>query len=117
MRTIFPLLMAAFIVSACSSTMQMKEGAASLYKDGIYIGEEPGWPDMTVEVTIENNRIQNVRFLNSNGTPSHTEMVVPVLPGRVIEAEYSEVDGVTGATLSSNNFLSAVRNAMEKAKR
>ncbi|HDQ44105.1 MAG TPA: FMN-binding protein [bacterium] len=86
------------------------------YKPGEYIGEQGGWPGMTVRVTIREGRIQEVRILRSDGTPSYTEEIGAVLPGRVVRANSPEVDGVSGATLSGDAFLAAVRDALEKAR-
>jgi fumarate reductase flavoprotein subunit len=110
------LFVTAIFLSSCFTTRQVKPDSGSALKDGVYIGEEPGWPDMKVEVTIQNDRIRNVRFLESNGTRSYTEMIIPVLPDRVIHANSTDVEGVTGATLSCDSFLSAVRDALGKAR-
>lgn len=111
------LILTALLIAACSSTMPKQGGSEPSYKDGVYTGEETGWPDVKVEVTVRDGRIWNVRFIESGGTPEYTEKMVSVLPGRVTESGHPDVDGVTGATLSSENFLRAVRNAMEKARR
>jgi len=116
MRLIFPFLVIVLVVTSCSSTVPMTD-SGSVYRDGTYTGEEPNWPSMIVEVTIENDRIQNVRFIESNGTPSYTDRVIPELPKRVVEAGNLDVDGITTATLSSDNFFNAMKDAMGKAKK
>ncbi|NQT26095.1 FMN-binding protein [candidate division KSB1 bacterium] len=112
------LFILTLFLSNCSSTQtQIKPGSGTVLKDGVYIGEELGWPSMKVEVTIQNGRIRNVRLIESNGTQRYTDMMIPEMPKRVMAAGSTNVDSITGATLSVDNFLSAVRNAMVKARR
>ena len=117
MKKLCPVLMLiVLMMTSCSSTAKMT-GSGSVYRDGTYIGEQPNWPSAIVEVTIQNDRIRHVRFIESNGTPRYTDKMIPEMPERVTAAGSPDVDGITGATLSCDHFLVAVRNAMGKAKR
>ena len=117
MRKNLPVfVMLVLFMTSCSSTMRMTD-SGFVYKDGTYVGEEPNWPSMIVEVTIQKDRIQKVRFIESNGTQRYTEMMIPEMPNRVMAAGNLNVDAVTGATLSCDNFLIAVKDAMGKAKK
>jgi len=92
------------------------EQHASGLRDGIYPGETNKWPEMKVEVTIQNGRIYKITILDDRGTPAFTERMKAVLPQRIIETSSTEVDGVSGATLSSNNLKKAVQDALLKAR-
>ena len=85
-------------------------------KDGVYAGEINNWPEIKVEVTIGQGRIQKIHFLDDRGTPAFTERMKAVLPQRIVQAGHTDVDGVSGATLSSDNLKKAVNNALNKAR-
>ncbi len=43
-------------------------------------------------------------------------MAIAQVPGRIVEANSTEVDGVTGATTTSNAIKAAVEDALSQAK-
>jgi uncharacterized protein with FMN-binding domain len=106
------LVFVLILIGGCASTKSQK----SENRNGEFIGEETGWPEMKVKVRLQEGRIQAIEILQAGGTPSYTEQAIAVMPDRVVEANSAEVDGVTGATLSCEAFLSAVRDALGKAK-
>jgi uncharacterized protein with FMN-binding domain len=84
-------------------------------RDGIYKAESPGWTGMAVAVHVEDGRLACVEILKARGTPRYADRVTRHLPDRMKEEGSVEVDGVTGATLSSNSLKEAVRAALKKA--
>ncbi|MBN1352252.1 FMN-binding protein [candidate division KSB1 bacterium] len=106
------LLFVLILIGGCASTKPQKSGV----QDGEFIGEETGWPEMKVKVRLHESQIQAIEILEAGGTPSYTDQAIAVMPDRVIQANSTEVDSVTGATLSCESFLSAVRDALGKAK-
>jgi uncharacterized protein with FMN-binding domain len=85
-------------------------------KDGVYTGTATGFqPGMVVEVTVKGGKISAVKVTQSNDTPRWLNAVLGVLPARVVKANSTDVDTVTGATFSSKGLLSAVENALQKA--
>ena len=88
----------------------------SKWKDGTYVGASTGWPSMEVEVTVEGGHIQEIQVLEDNSTPEFAAMVKPALKNSIIQSGSIEVDGISGATLSSNSLKKAIQNALEKAK-
>jgi uncharacterized protein with FMN-binding domain len=89
---------------------------SDVLKDGIYIGVSEGWTGMKTEVTIEKGRIANIKVLEISGTQEFYTKVIDLLPGRIVSKGSLEVDGVSGATLSSNSMKEAVGHALEKAR-
>ena len=79
-------------------------------EDGTYEGiEETDLVKATVVVTVKNHQItdiQLVRHENGKGTPA--EAMIP----EMIRQNTSEVDGISGATMSSKTIKAAVRNAL-----
>ena len=82
----------------------------SKVEDGIYEGiEETDLVKVTVVVTVKDHQItdiQLVRHENGRGTPA--EAMIP----EMIRQNTSEVDGISGATMSSKTIKAAVRNAL-----
>ena len=71
--------------------------------------------DIVVKVTYADGAIQNVEVLENNETPSLGGEALKVLPAAVVEAGSTQVDAVTGATITSNGFFTAVDDAIAKA--
>ena len=71
--------------------------------------------DIVVKVTYADGAIQNVEVLENNETPSRGGEALKVLPAAVVEAGSTQVDAVTGATITSNGFFAAVEDAIAKA--
>ena len=80
--------------------------------DGTYEGTaETPLVKVTVEVTVEDHTLKDIQLLrheNGKGTPAET-----MLP-EMLSQNTSEVDAVSGATMSSKAIRSAVRDALAK---
>ena len=72
---------------------------------------------MTIEVTIDDDgSISDIDVTNHGESEDWYNMAVPTLTEAVIEAQSADVDGVSGATYTSNVFIDAVRIALENAQ-
>ena len=82
-----------------------------------YIGTDPNGigGKIVVRVTYADGTIQDVEVLEQNETPEFGGAALEELPGKVVEANSTDVDGVTGATITSKAFFAAVQNAIAKA--
>ena len=82
-----------------------------------YIGTDPNGigGKIVVRVTYADGTIQDVEVLEQNETPEFGGAALEELPGKVVEANSTDIDGVTGATITSKAFLAAVQNAIAKA--
>ena len=80
--------------------------------DGTYEGTaETPLVKVTVEVTVQKHALREIRLLrHENGQGAPAEAMLPEMLSR----NTSEVDSVSGATLSSKAIRAAVRNALEK---
>ena len=86
-------------------------GAVSL-RDGTYEGKHSF---ITVLVTVENGKIGDIAMTeHGGGGKKYADMVGPII-GKIIEKQSTDVDVVTGATVSSENLVKAVEDALEKA--
>jgi len=85
------------------------------YMDGTYIGESPEWTGMKVQVRIQQGRLVKVKVLKAKGTPEYYQDVVRRLPRCIEKQGNVNVDGISGATLSSDSLKEAVLDALRKA--
>lgn len=85
------------------------------YKDGSYTGIGNGKnPNLKVSVTVNNDIISSVEILSSKETKG--EQAFKVIPNEIKAAQSTKVDGVSGATLTSDGIMIAVDDALSKAK-
>ncbi|WML37013.1 FMN-binding protein [Clostridium sp. OS1-26] len=87
------------------------------YKDGVYTGIGRGYrPNLEVEVTIKDGKIADIQIASNNETPRFAEEPFSIVPNEIIQAQSTKVDGVSGATRSSNGIKQAVEDALSKAR-
>ena len=102
------------IKTLCAAEAQFKdgtyEGKPLFLKDGNYKGEHFF---ITVTVTIENGKVSGIKMLH-HGREAYAVMVKPLI-GEIIKKQSTDVDSVTGATVSSRNLRRAVIDALLKA--
>lgn len=84
--------------------------------DGRYVTRALGMLSyVRVCTTFKDGAIAEVKVLSSDETRHLSDAATKTLPGRIMEAQSLLVDTVTGATVTSNAILSAVRQAIELA--
>lgn len=89
------------------------------YHDGVYVGEAKGYrKHLKARVTLENGYITGVEVVEHyEKGAEHFETPIALLPTAIIEAQCSDVDVISGATLTSNGIMDAVRAAIEQGKK
>jgi len=110
------VLMFVSINTLCAAEAQFKngtyEGKRLFLKDGTYEGT---YFFITIEVTIENRKISGIEMLHhGNGGRKYAAMIEPLM-GEIIKRQSTDVDAVTGATVSCRNLRRAVIEALLKA--
>ncbi|WP_300257381.1 FMN-binding protein [Clostridium sp.] len=84
-------------------------------KDGIYLGISKGYGgDIKVNVTIENGKIKNIEVFSHSETPKYYENGSKVIAS-ILKENSTNVDAISGATLTSNGIKNAVKDALSKA--
>ncbi len=71
--------------------------------------------DIVVKATVIDGTIENVEVISQNETAGITDAVWSDLPAAMIEANSTEVDGITGASISSRGLAQAVEDALAQA--
>ncbi|WCK54566.1 FMN-binding protein [Aneurinibacillus sp. Ricciae_BoGa-3] len=89
-------------------------GTKAKYRDGTYHGQGSNHiGSIEVAVSIKNGKISTVEITNC--TTSYPESYVSDLPRQVVGRQSSNVDVVSGATRSTEDFQAAVDEALQQA--
>lgn len=100
---------AAEVVAAAS------ESVATADNEYIGVGKGIGG-ELAVKVTMDGDRIAAIEVVSHGETTGICEAAIEQVPAAIIEAQSYEVDGVSGATLTSNGIKEAVADAMSNVK-
>ncbi len=85
--------------------------------DGTYTGTADGYaPGLTVSVTVAGGEITDISYVSHSETLRWFVRVDDLMPDRIITAQSTDVDTVSGATASCHGIMSAVENALVKAR-
>ncbi len=107
-------LVMALSVAACQSK---EPDAAGIYTPGTYEGSAQGYGGtVTVSLTVDANAITDVSIAGEQETPTVGGAALEELAKQVKEAQSAEIDGVTGATLTSDAVKEAAAAALAAAK-
>lgn len=92
------------------------EPAASVYKDGTYTASAKGFGgDVVATVTINGDAITNVTLTGDSETPGIGGAALDTLAANA-KAKGADMDGVSGASLTSAGAKEAVSAALAQAK-
>ena len=94
-----------------SAVLSFSAPAEGLYTPGTYTGTASGMGDLSVSVTVDENDILDVVIDGSNEAPEIGGAAIDTLAGQVLESQGAGIEGVSGASITSD----AVRVAVEKA--
>lgn len=106
--------------TGASSTTSSNSTSAS-YKDGSYTGSTASTPfgDVQVAITVSGGKITDVNFLNMPNSDGHSRMVSsyasPELKSQTISAQSANIDGVSGATYTSQGYMQSLQSAIDAA--
>ena len=107
-----------WIATGCQVAMPPKTGGdlqPTGLKDGVYKGSYRNGPNSAVvEVTIKTDHIEKVRIVRHFSSWKGFK-VNDLIPQRIVEAQSTKVDAVSGATNSSIVIMNAAQDAIEKA--
>lgn len=116
MKKLLGLVMSLAMVlslGACSSSTE----ETGTYTPGTYTGEAQGYGGtVTVTVTTDANQITEVTIEGPDETPTVGGAALEELINQIMEAQSTEIDGVSGATMTSNAVMSALESALNQAK-
>lgn len=94
----------------------MVTSTALATQSGTFVGEGTGRNGpIQVSVTFKGDTITAVKVLKHNETPGISDAALAQFPDRVVKANSTAVDSVSGATMTSNGIRQGVMAAIKKA--
>lgn len=106
--------------SSSSSTAAASSAAAStaeaIYTPGTYTASAKGMGDLSVSLTFSETAITDVQLDLSNETDSIGQAAGDTLKQAILDAQNANIDGVSGATLTSEAVKQAAANCIAQAK-
>ena len=84
-------------------------------KDGEYEGNSQGYGgDFKVKIKIKNGELSAINVVTNNETPEYYEKA-SVIIAQILEKGNTDVDSISGATISSEAIKNAVKDGLHKA--
>lgn len=91
--------------------------ADQVYKDGTYTGDGQGFGgNIQVQITIADDTLTDIQVVSAEKEDSAYLSQGKAVIERILEAQSTDVDTVSGATFSSTGILMAVEDALGKAE-
>ena len=100
-----------------TETATSTDTADPVYKDGTYIGDGQGFGgNIQVQITIADDTLTDIQVVSAEKEDSAYLSQGKAVIDRILEAQSTDVDTVSGATFSSTGILMAVEDALGKAE-
>ncbi|MDR1764568.1 MAG: FMN-binding protein [Lachnospiraceae bacterium] len=88
------------------------------YRDGVYTGEGDGYDGAVIaEVTISGGEVTGVKLSGEDEGQEIGNAALRKMESAFVAAGSAEVDGVSGATFTSDGSIDAVEDALAQAQR
>lgn len=103
-------------LAGCSAASSSAGSAEGKFKAGTYTGTAEGKNGpVTVEVVLSADKIESVTVKEHSETTGISDPAIENIPGRIVEAQSTAVDGESGATITSDAVKAAVDDALSQA--
>lgn len=99
------------------SSFSETQESTHIYQDGTYTASAYGYDGTVyVTVTIENDVITSITATSEESDEWYFEQACDTVINRILAAQDTSVDAVSGATFSSQAIMSAVKKALKSAQ-
>ena len=95
--------------------MALAEGAEAVYTPGTYTGTAQGMGEVKVTMTFSETAITDVIIDAPGETAGIGDVAATSLKDALLKAQSAEIDGVSGATITSNAVKKAAASCIEQA--
>ena len=108
--------------AATGGTPAIQPESASTYNDGSFQGGDfaSQYGDVQVSVSIQHGKIADVTFDQLTAFDSHSreinDFAAPQLKDQTLSAQSAQIDGVSGATYTSTDYIRSLQSALDKAR-
>ena len=104
-------------VSGCSESKTETESSDARFTPGTYTAEADGFGGtVSVSITAGENSIEKAEIIGKDETESVGQAAFETLTQQLIDAQSAEIDGVSGATFTSNAVKEAAQKAISQAE-
>ncbi len=107
------------LIAAVETALSLARGEEQAEKkvtDGKYVIDVVGHEGLiTVATLFVDETIKSVEVVSQNETQGIGTYATARMPGKIVEAQSINIDGISGATITSNAIKQAVVQAVEKA--
>ena len=115
MKKLVSLLLSFCLLFGCLAVASAETKTADGYTPGTYEATAQGYGELKVTVTIDESGIADVAINGENETPTIGGAALDELKKQILDAQSTEIDGVAGATLTTNGVKEAVAAALAEA--
>jgi len=105
-----------------AATTATSTSTTSQYKDGSYTGTTSSnrYDDIQVAIVISGGKITAITTPTLRGESGHSTQInsyaVPQLKTQAIAAQSASIDGVSGASYTTEAYVSSLQSALDQAK-
>ena len=71
---------------------------------------------LTVKVTMDGDKIAKVEIVSHSESEGISDPAIEAVPDEIVEAQSTEVETISGATVTSKAIIAAVEDALAKIK-
>ncbi|MDR2842525.1 MAG: FMN-binding protein [Spirochaetaceae bacterium] len=112
----FMVLLALLVFAASCLNLQSKFDGMARFVSGVWEGEAEGYGGrIKVAVKTDGTSIIDIAVTENHEDPFIGGEAITAMSEQILETGSTDVDAVTGATVSGDAFLQAVENALKKA--
>lgn len=106
-----------FIILILFSMILYQFRKESIFNEGIYTGTGDGYTsEIILKVETDSRKILEIEVVSENENPEIGNIVYPLLIADAKTNNGENIDVITGATLTSQGFIDALKEALSKAK-
>lgn len=110
LRLLLYLMTCVLVLSGCNQKVVQ-------YSPGVYSNKAEGYYSiLKVEVEVNQYQILDIKIISHEEPQILADIVFEKLPPKIIKANSTDVDTISGATYTSKALLEAVEKALQVAK-
>lgn len=108
--------------SASTSNTTTTTSTTTGLKNGTFKGSSSSTPygDVQIAIVVSDGKITDVKYLSYPSDDRHSEMLstqaLPILKSETLSAQSSNIDGVSGASYTSQGYVESLQAAIDAAK-
>ena len=112
-KWLISLLVSAALLLAC---ICLYDNAGAKPQGEVFTGKAQGMMcEIVAEVTVADGKIVDVKLTGADETPALGGKVLEEMPAKIVAAQSTDVDGMTGATVTTEAVKAAVNEALAQA--